>query len=119
LRANVQQRLVLTAATILDSPPPDEAVIAIPPEGSDSGRERVYLRIGLGDASWIGSFEIGHTQVGSVSLMPDNKHLFVSAKGAGYIIDVKSHALVEQAGTHVAFVRTDAPRRCSSSTTTA
>jgi hypothetical protein len=39
---------------------------------------RVYLRIGLGEASWIGSFEIGHMSVGTISLMPDDKHLFVS-----------------------------------------
>jgi hypothetical protein len=105
-----QARLELTAATILDSPPPGEVVIAIPPEGSGSGRERVYLRIGLGEASWIGSFEIGHMSVGTVQMMPDDKHLFVSAKGAGYIIDLKSHTLVEQIGTHVAFVWTDALR---------
>jgi hypothetical protein len=107
---SIQPRLELTAAEILDSPPPGEPVIAFPPEGRGSGRERVFLRIGLGEASWIGSFEIGHMKVGSVSMMPDNKHLFVSAKGAGYIIDAKSHALVEQVGTHVAFVRMDAPR---------
>jgi hypothetical protein len=99
----------LTASTILDSPPPGEAVIAIPPEGSGSGRERAYVRIGLGKASWVGSFEIGHTKIGSISMMPDNKHLFVSAKGAGNIIDLKTHTLVEQVGTHVAFVWTDAP----------
>jgi hypothetical protein len=37
-------------------------------------------------------------------MMPADKHLFVSAKGAGYIIDVKTHTLVKQVGTHVAFV---------------
>jgi hypothetical protein len=107
---SIEVRNYLTAAEILDSPPPGEAVIAIPPEGSGSGRERAYVRIGLGDASWIGSFEIGHMSVGSVSMMPDNKHLFVSAKGAGYIIDLKTHTLVEEIGTHLAFVWTDAPR---------
>jgi hypothetical protein len=107
---SIQARLELSAATILDSPPPGEVVIAIPPEGSDSGRERVYLRIGLGEASWIGSFEIGHMSVGTVQMMPDDKHLFVSAKGAGYIIDVKSHTLVEQIGPDVAGVTMDAPR---------
>jgi hypothetical protein len=107
---SAQPRMELTAAQILDAPPPGEAVIAFPPEGSDSGRERVFLRIGVGNASWIGSFEIGHMSVGSISLMPDDKHLFISAKGAGYIIDAKTHALVEQVGTHVAFVRMDAAR---------
>jgi hypothetical protein len=105
---SIQARLELSAASILDSPPPGEAVIAIPPEGSDSGRERVFLRIGLGDASWIGSFEIGHMSVGMVSMMPDDKHLFVSAKGAGYIIDLKSRTLVEQIGTDIAAVTGDA-----------
>jgi hypothetical protein len=85
-------------------------VIAFPPEGIDSGRERAYLRIGLGEASWIGSFEIGHMSVGTVSMMPDDKHLFVSAKGAGYIIDLKTRTLVEQIGTDVAGVTVDAPR---------
>ena len=107
---SIEVRNYLTAAEILESPPPGEAVIAIPPEGSGSGRERAYIRIGLGEVSWIGSFEIGHTKVGSVSMMPDDKHLFVSAKGAGYIIDLKSRTLVEQIGTHVAFVWKDAPR---------
>jgi hypothetical protein len=97
---SIQARLELTASTILDSPPPGETVIAIPPVGRDSGRERVFLRIGLGEASWIGSFEIGHMSVGTVSMMPGNKHLFVSAKGAGYIIDLKSRTLVSRsAGT--------------------
>ena len=106
---SIEVRNYLTAAEILDSPPPGESVIAIPPEGSGSGRERAYIRIGLGKASWVGSFEIGHTKIGSISMMPDNKHLFVSAKGAGYIIDLKTHTLVEQIGTHVTFVWTDAP----------
>ncbi len=107
---SIQPRMELSAAQILDSPPPGEPVIAFPPEGSDSGRPRVFLRIGVGDASWTGSFEIGHMSVGSISMMPDDKHLFISAKGAGYIIDLKRRTLVEQIGTHVAFVRMDAPR---------
>ncbi len=107
---SIQPRMELTAAEILDTPPPGEPVIAIPPEGSGSGRERAYIRIGLGDASWTGSFEIGYTKRGSFSLMPDDKHLFACAKGAGYIIDLKTRTLVEQIGTHIAFVWTDAAR---------
>jgi len=107
---SIEARYKLTAAEILDSPPSDEAVIAIPPEGRDSGRPRVFLRIGLGDASWVGSFEIGHMNVGTVSLMPDEKHLFVSVKGAGYIIDLKSRTLVETIGMEVAGVMSDYPR---------
>jgi hypothetical protein len=108
---SMEARYEFTAAEVLDDPPsPDEAVIAIPAEGSGSGRERVFIRIGLGGASWIGSFEIGHMSVGSVSMMPDDKHLFVSAKGAGYIIDLKSRTLVEEIGSDVARVLLDAPR---------
>ncbi|MGA8808095.1 MAG: hypothetical protein WB973_09490 [Thermoanaerobaculia bacterium] len=108
---SMEARYELTAAEVLDSPPsPEEAVIAVPAEGSGSGRERVFIRIGLGDASWIGSFEIGHMSVGTVCMMPDDKHLFVSAKGAGYIIDLRSRTLVEEIGNDVARVLLDAPR---------
>ncbi len=83
-----EARYTLSAAEVLDSPPPpDEAVIVIPPEERDSGRDACICASASAKASWIGSFEIGHSKVGSVSLMPDDKHLFVSAKGAGYIID--------------------------------
>ncbi|HEX7677232.1 MAG TPA: hypothetical protein VF713_03855 [Thermoanaerobaculia bacterium] len=76
----------------------------------DSRRGRVFLRIGIGEASWIGSFEIGHMNVSTIAMMPDDKHLFVSAEGAGYIIDLKSRTLVEQIGTDVAGVMVDEPR---------
>jgi hypothetical protein len=42
-------------------------------------------------------------------MMPDGKHLFVSAEGAGYVIDLKSRTLVEQIGTDVAGVMRDDP----------
>jgi len=99
-------RYELAAAEILDSPPTGEAVIAIPAEDSESGFGRVLLRIGLGNASWIGSFERGQKGPGpcTVQMMPDGKHLFVSAAGAGYIIDATSRTLVEQTGTDVVSV---------------
>jgi hypothetical protein len=82
------------AAEILTSPPsPDEPVISIPPQGQDSGRERMFLRIGIGKKSWIGSFECGHTNASTVRMLPDLKHLFVAAGGAGYVIDAKSRTL--------------------------
>jgi hypothetical protein len=106
----VAMRHQLTAAELLPSPPPaGEAVIAIPPDGQDSGRGRIFLRIGLGDAAWTGSFERGELRVSTVLMMPDGKHLFVSAGGAGYIIDLKSRTLVEQIGTDVARVIRDDP----------
>jgi hypothetical protein len=107
---SIQARNQATAAEFLDDPSQDEAVIAFPPEGEDSGRPRVFLRIGLGEASWIGSFEIGRMNVSTISLMPDDKHLFVSAQGAGYIIDLKSRTLVEEIGADVAGVMSDSPR---------
>jgi hypothetical protein len=91
----------LTAAEVLDCAPPGEAVIAIPPEGTDSGRGRILIRIGLDEASWIGSFEIGSMSDSTILLMPDWKHLFVSAQGAGYIIDLQSRQLVATVGTEV------------------
>jgi len=106
----VEARNQATAAELLDSPPSSgEAVIAIPPEGSDSGRGRIFLRIGVGDASWIGSFERGHASASTVFMMPDGKHLFVSAEGAGYVIDAASRTLVEEIGTDVAEVMRDEP----------
>jgi hypothetical protein len=107
---SIQVRLEMSAAEVLDSPPPEEAVIAFPPEGEGSGRPRVYLRIGIGEGSWVGSFETGDMNVGTVCLMPGDKHLFVSAKGAGYIIDLESRTLAETTGTRVAAVTIDGPR---------
>lgn len=99
---SVAARYRLSAAELLTSPPSsDDAVIAIPPHGQDSGRGRIFLRIGLDQASWIGSFERGHTRFSTVCMLPDDQHLFVSAEGAGYVIDVKSRTLVESTGTQV------------------
>jgi hypothetical protein len=109
---SVQIRYEMTAAEFLDSPPSSgEAVIAIPADGRDSGRERLFLRIGIGQASWIGSFERGQVSVSTVSMLPDGKHLFVSAAGNGYVIDAKSRTLVEQTGTQIiGVIRDDDPR---------
>ena len=98
------------AAEILDSPPsPDETAIAIPPEGRDSGRGRILIRIGIGEWSWVGSFACGNHHSSTVLLMPDGKHLFVSAAGAGYIIDAKTRTLVEELGTEVVRAMSDEP----------
>jgi hypothetical protein len=42
-------------------------------------------------------------------MMPDGKHLFVSAGGAGYVIEASSRRLVETIGTEVAGVMRDEP----------
>lgn len=107
---SVEARNQATAAEVLASPPSSgEAVIAIPPDGKDSGRGRIFLRIGAGEASWIGSFERGHMNVSTIFMMPDGKHLFVSAEGAGYVIDAQSRTLVEEIGTEIAGVMRDDP----------
>jgi hypothetical protein len=91
----------LVPAEIIESAPPDAAVIPIPADGGDSGRGRMLLRIGRGEGSWIGSFECGSKTVSTVFMLPDHKHLFISADGAGYIVDAKSRTLVERTGTAV------------------
>jgi hypothetical protein len=111
---SVEERNQACAAELLPSPPSaGEAVIAIPADGVDSERGRMFLRIGTGEASWIGSFERGRADVSTVCMLPDGKHLFVSADGAGYVIDAKSRTLVEKVGTEVVGVM-----RCSWSITT-
>jgi hypothetical protein len=40
-------------------------------------------------------------------MMPDGKHLFVSANGAGYILDERSRTLVERTGTEIVGVSRD------------
>jgi len=102
-----EARYLLTGAEFLDSVPEGTAVIAIPPEGSGTGRPRILMRIGVGEAAWIGSFEAGSESFNTVALMPDEKHLFVSADGAGYIIDLLSRTLVEQIGTEISGVMAD------------
>ena len=42
-------------------------------------------------------------------MLPDGKHLFVSAEGAGYVIDAKSRRLVETTVTQVVGAMRDEP----------
>ena len=98
----------LIPAEILESAPAGEAVIPFPPAGEDSGRGRILIRIGVGASSWIGSFESGLKTVSTIFMMPDGKHLFVSAGGAGYIIDERSRTLVERTGNEIVGVMRDA-----------
>jgi hypothetical protein len=101
------ERIRLVPAELLDSAPEGEAVIPFPAEGEGSGRCRILIRIGLDASSWIGSFECGFKTVSTVFMMPDGKHLFVSANGAGYILDERSRTLVERTGTEIVGVGRD------------
>ena len=103
-----QTRYEAAAAEALpEAPSPDEAVVNIPPDGRELGRGRMFIRIGIGERAWIGSFARGHAAGSTVFMMPDDKHLFVSADGAGYIIEAASRTLVETIGTDVAGVMRD------------
>lgn len=98
----------LIPAEILDHAPAGEAILPFPGPGEDSGRPRILIRIDVGPSSWIGSFEAGFKPVSTVFMMPDNQHLFVSAGGAGYILDAGSRRLVERTGTEIVGVTRDA-----------
>ncbi|MCU1349048.1 MAG: hypothetical protein JWO56_2078 [Acidobacteria bacterium] len=97
------------AADLLAAAPPGEPVISFPPEGHDSGRGRILFRIGLREASWIGSFERGEVKKNTVRVLPDRKHLFVCAEGAGYVIELQSRTLVQTTGTRITGVMYDNP----------
>jgi hypothetical protein len=97
-------RIPMVPAEILDSAPPGAAIVSIPAPGQDSGRARILMRIGIGTSSWIGSFESGFKPFSALFMMPDNKHLFVVAGGAGYIVYAKSRKLVERTGTDIVTV---------------
>jgi hypothetical protein len=98
-----------TAAECLHELPEGAEVVSFPPEGEDSGRGRLHFRIGVGKLAWIGSFECGHANVSTIYLMPGRRHLFVSAAGAGYVIDLASRTLVETLGTRVSGVMRNEP----------
>jgi hypothetical protein len=104
--SRMQLLFELTAVKILGAAPANEPAFAIPAEESGSGRERILMRIGVRQFAWVGSFERGKSETSTAHLMPDG-HLFVSACGAGYIVDRKSHALIEKIGDDVTPVGLD------------
>jgi hypothetical protein len=93
-------RIPMIPAQIIDSPLPGETVIPIPAE-DHAGLERMFIRIGVGTSSWVGRFACGFHPSSTVFMMPNAKHLFVSASGMGYILDLKSRTLVERTGTEI------------------
>lgn len=101
------ERIALIPAEVLPYPPAGETIIPFPASGNDAKRKRILIRLGLGKSSWIGSFESGTKPVSTIFMMPDGKHLFVSAGGAGYILEEKSRTLVERTGTAVVGVIRD------------
>ena len=106
-RPDPWRRIPLVPAEVLDDAPEGAEIIPIPPEGDDTERERMLVRIGLGASSWVGSFACGEKPVSTMFIMPNGKHFFVSACGAGYIVDLESRTLVERTGTAVVGVHRD------------
>lgn len=107
-KADPLRRIPLVPAEILEDVPEGTEIILIPAEGDDTERERMFIRIGLGPSSWIGSFACGEKPVSTMFIMPNGEHFFVSACGAGYIVDLESRTLVEHAGTAVVGIHRDA-----------
>jgi len=68
------------------------------------------LRIGIRPVSWVASFERGNKGPSTVQLMPGDTHFFVSAAGAGYIIEALTRTLVERVGDDVVAVGFDESR---------
>ena len=95
----------LAAAELLpEGEPVGEAVLRF---GEGSDQDRIVLRIGIADFSWVGSFQRGVTDYTTVQLMPDDRNLLVVANGAGYIVEVISHVLVAELGPNIASVICD------------
>jgi hypothetical protein len=101
------RRIPLVPAEVLEDVPEGAEIIRIPAGDDDPERERMFIRIGLGPSSWIGSFACGEKPVSTMFIMPNGKHFFVSACGAGYIVDLETRTLVERAGTAVVGVHRD------------
>ncbi len=111
-RRDPWRRIPLVPAEVLDDAPEGAEIIPIPAEAGDdkddTERERMLVRIGLGPSSWIGSFACGEKPMSTMFIMPNGKHFFVSAHGAGYIVDLESRTLVERTGTAVVGIHRDA-----------
>ena len=92
----------LTAAELLpEGAPAGEPVLRFGEGGDD---DRIMLRIGIADFSWIGSFQRGTTDFTTVQAMPNNRNLLVVANGAGYIVEAISHSLVAVVAHDIATV---------------
>jgi len=95
----------LSAAELLPDGPPVGEEVHRYPEGA--GEDRIVIRIGIAEHSWVGSFEPGLTDYTTVQLMPDNRNLLVVANGAGYIVEVITNAPIAEVGRDIAVVVCD------------
>jgi hypothetical protein len=104
--------ILLVPAEVLEEAPEGVTIVPIPAEHDDTEGERLLVRIGLGAASWVGSFACGDVPWSTMFIMPNGEHFFVSACGAGYIIDLESRTLVERTGNDVVGVHRDPLMTC-------
>jgi 1-acyl-sn-glycerol-3-phosphate acyltransferase len=95
------------AETLPDGVPEGERVVYFPEGSRHAGDDPIVLRIGIGEQSWVGSFQRGLTDYTTVQLMPDNRHLLVVAAGAGYIVELITNTLVAEAGRDIVAVVSD------------
>ncbi|HEV8432821.1 MAG TPA: hypothetical protein VGR95_05360 [Thermoanaerobaculia bacterium] len=102
-------RIPIISAEIVDTPLPGETVVRFPADGKHSGPDQIFLRFDTGSESWVGDFECGLHYLSSAFPLPDRKHLFVSACGAGYMIDIKTRALVYRTGIDISGTHRNIP----------
>jgi len=98
----LEERERLSAAQVLAEPPASgEPVYRFPSDTIAQEKPPVILRIGIGDASWVGSFRRGETDYSTVQMMPDGAHLLVVTCGAAYVVHAASRSLVREEGRDI------------------
>jgi hypothetical protein len=102
-------RIPIIRADIIDAPLPGETVVRFPADGKHSGPDQIFLRFDSGPESWVGDFECGLHYLSFAFPLPDAKHLFVSACGAGYMIDIKTRALAYRTGIDISGTHRNIP----------
>jgi hypothetical protein len=99
----LEERERLSAAEVLMEPPPaGEPVFCFPSDTiAPNEKPPVLLRIGIADASWVGSFRRGETDYSTVQMMPDGAHLLVVTCGAAYVVHAATRSLVSEEGMDI------------------
>ncbi|HEY2324596.1 MAG TPA: hypothetical protein VGJ82_17180 [Thermoanaerobaculia bacterium] len=100
VQRDLYQRFRMMAAEHVPEPPSGEPVLSFPADDAFAG-EALFLRIGVDEHQWLGRFRRGRANGNAVDLMPDQQTLLVVASGAGYLIDVKTRALVCELGDDI------------------
>jgi len=92
----------MSAAEILSGLPPyGERAIPFPAEGVSAHREGLVVRIGEGEAAWVGNFQPGLSRLNAVEILPNKQDVLVVSGGAGYVIDPGRRSLVREVGAAI------------------